>query len=97
MLDIDEIKSAATDAAKDFGVAKVVLFGSYARGDATADSDVDLRIDKGNLRGLFQLAGFQIFLEEKLNKNVDVLTTESLDEKFLQDIHGDEVVLYERG
>ena len=96
MLSVDEIKDAVKDVAEDYGVEKVVLFGSYARGEATASSDVDLRIEKGKLRGLFQLSGFQINLKERLNTNVDVLTTESLDKNFLRNIHHDEVVLYER-
>ena len=96
ILNIDDIKTAVANAAEDYGVAKVFLFGSYARGSATINSDVDLRIDKGRLRGLFQLSGFQINLEERLNVGVDVLTTESLDERFLRNIQHEEIVLYER-
>ena len=93
---INEIKDIVNDVAEDYGVEKVMLFGSYARHEATIDSDIDLRIDKGRLRGLFQLSGFRLSLEERLNTGVDVLTTESLDETFLRNIQAEEIVLYER-
>ena len=96
LLSINEIKSVIKDVAEDYGVDRVMLFGSYARGEATLNSDIDLRIEKGRLRGLFQLSGFRINLEERLNTGVDVLTTESLDEKFLKSIQREEIILYER-
>lgn len=91
---IEEIRDIVCDIAQQYGVERVWLFGSYARGEAKPNSDVDLRIDKGRIRGLFQLSGFHLDIEEKLNTRVDVLTTESLDEKFLIKIRGEEIVLY---
>ena len=38
--------------AKEYGAERVHLFGSYACGDMTGNSDIDLRIDKGSIRGL---------------------------------------------
>lgn len=72
------------------------MFGSYARGDYNADSDIDLRIDKGNLKGMFALCGFYTEIEDALGIKVDILTTGSLEESFLKDIQKDEVVLYSR-
>jgi len=91
---IEEIRDIVRDIAQQYGVERVWLFGSYARGEARLDSDIDLRIDKGRIRGLFQLSGFHLDIEEKLNTRVDVLTTESLNEKFLRRISGEEIVLY---
>jgi predicted nucleotidyltransferase len=73
-----------------------MLFGSYARNEATGGSDVDLRIDSGMLRGYFKLAGFQRELSESLSLPVDVLTTGALNDAFLSKIAGEEVLLYER-
>ena len=53
---IDEIKEIVTILAARYGADRIYLFGSYARGDADKDSDIDLRIDKGAIRGL-QLGG----------------------------------------
>jgi len=93
---VEEIRTVVGKIAQRYGVQRVVLFGSYARGNATVNSDIDLRIDKGRLRGLFQLAGFQLDLQDTLNVRVDVVTTEGLDKRFLQRIMGEEVVLYEQ-
>lgn len=73
---------------------RVYLFGSYARGDAKESSDLDLRIDKGSLRGMFALCGLYTELEEALRVRIDLLTTGSLDESFLRRIRKDEVILY---
>ena len=52
---IDEIKAIASPIAESHGVAALYLFGSYARGEATSDSDLDFRIEKGRIRTIFQL------------------------------------------
>ena len=91
---IDEIKSIAAPIAKQHGVAALYLFGSYARRDMTESSDVDLRIDKGSIRGL-ALAGFLVDLEDALGLKVDLIPTTSLDGQFLSSIQEDEVLLYE--
>ena len=91
---IEEIRNIIRDIAQQYGVKRVSLFGSYARGEGRPDSDIDLHIDKGRISGLFQLSGFHLDLEEKFNTPVDVLTTESLNEKLLKRISGEEIVLY---
>ena len=48
---LEELKSALTPVFEQFGVRRAVLFGSYAKGQATKHSDVDLLVDSG-LRGL---------------------------------------------
>jgi predicted nucleotidyltransferase len=96
VLDIPTISSLIAPVAHDYGVAKLSLFGSFARGDADTDSDVDLRIvDRGELRGLFRLAAFQGELEKSLSLPVDVVPTDSLDAAFLNRIQSEEIVIYE--
>ena len=94
---IDEIKSIAAPIAKQHGVAALYLFGSYARGEATSASDLDFRIEKGELRSLLQLAGFQLDLESSFSKKLDVLTTQMLTPQFLSSIRPEEVLIYAQG
>ena len=68
---IDEIREIVAPIAKQHGVDKVFLFGSYARGDATPASDVDLCVDAPKLRGLFALGGLYADLEDALKKSID--------------------------
>lgn len=91
---LSEIKDIVSKLAERYGAERVYLFGSYARGDMTAASDIDLRIDKGSIRGL-ALAGLLVDLEDALGLPVDLITTNSLDEQFLASIRNDEVLLYE--
>ena len=91
---IPEIKSVVSELAQKYGAQRIFLFGSYARGDMEPTSDIDLRIDKGAIRGL-ELAGLLVDLEDALGVSVDLIPTGSLDDRFLASIRNDEVLLYE--
>ena len=92
---ISDIKRIVENLAQQYGAERVYLFGSYARGEATEASDIDLRIDKGSVRGL-QFAGLLGDLEDALGRKVDLISTNGMDEQFRQMIAPDEVLLYER-
>ena len=92
---IDEIKRTVAPLARAYGVQRVFLFGSYARGAATEESDIDLRIEKGRLKGLFALGGLYSDLEDAFGKPLDLLTTGSLSLSFLNSIADEEVLIYE--
>ena len=94
MVSLPEIQKVVSQLSEQYGAERVYLFGSYARGDMTKDSDIDLRIDKGSIRGL-ELAGLLVDLEDALGVPVDLIPTTSLDPRFLQSIQKDEVLLYE--
>ena len=89
-----EIRDVVSRLAAQYGAKRVYLFGSYARGDMTSGSDIDLRIDKGSIRGL-EMAGLLVGLEDALGIPVDLIPTGSLDDSFLAAIRDDEVLLYE--
>jgi hypothetical protein len=91
-----EIKKVVSDVSKKYDVQRVAFFGSYARGEANLNSDIDLQVDKGEIKGLFQLSGFHLDIEDKLNVDVDILTTESLSDEFLTRIGKEGIILYER-
>jgi uncharacterized protein len=93
---INEIKDIVADVAKQYGVEKIALFGSYARGEQNETSDIDFVIKKGNIRGYFQFCGFVNTLEERLGTHIDVLTYNTLEKSLIKDAIKDEVVLYEQ-
>lgn len=94
--DINEISGMIAPIVKSYGVRRLSLFGSYARGDATPSSDIDFRIvDRGSLRGLFRLVSFEGALAKALNLSVDLMPTDSLDEKFLNAIQDEEIIVYD--
>jgi predicted nucleotidyltransferase len=95
MYSIPEISRIVSPVARSYGINRLSVFGSYARGEATPDSDIDFRIvEDGSLRGLIKLAGFCRELETNLKTPVDVLTNDAVDDDFLGRIKDEEVIVY---
>lgn len=61
-----------------FGVNSLLLFGSVARNEATATSDVDLLVEFNRPVGYFGLFALQDYLEKLLGCPVDLGTPDSL-------------------
>lgn len=64
--------------AAKYGAYNVRLFGSVARGEADADSDVDLLVDLEPNRSLLDLGGLLMELQDLLGCSVDVVTEKGL-------------------
>jgi predicted nucleotidyltransferase len=62
------------------GIAHAAVFGSVARGDATADSDVDVLLDPDPSRpiSLIALSQIGLMLGDRLGRRVDVATRRAL-------------------
>ena len=76
MPDIDFIKASVAPIGQSYGIKRIYLFGSYAKGRATGGSDVDLLIST-------ETTGLKYFelverLRQQLHKKVDVLDTKQL-------------------
>ena len=58
-----------------YGVEEIGIFGSVARGDSSANSDIDIAIELNHKVpvGLFEFAGIQFYLEDLLGKKVDLV------------------------
>lgn len=95
MYSVSDIQRIVAPIAARYGVERMTLFGSYARGENTPDSDIDLRIDRGSVRGL-QMAFLLTDLEDALKTRVDLLPTNTLEKDFLSAIRGEEKLMYER-
>ena len=93
---IEELRRIITPIAQAHGLCSVSLFGSYSKGTARRDSDVDLKIEKGSVMSLFQLSGLRLDIEDALRVPVDLVTNDSSDHEFLNLIAKDEVLLYRK-
>ena len=93
---IDQIRRLTMPIAASYGVKKMSLFGSYARGEANDESDVDLLIDRAGMAGGWAIGGLYVDLRDALGKELDLVTTTGAHTDFLARIHKDEVTLYER-
>ncbi|MCD8375289.1 MAG: nucleotidyltransferase domain-containing protein [Oscillospiraceae bacterium] len=76
---IDELRSIIAPVARRYGVQRVILFGSYARGEATAQSDVDLLVFGGSGFRATQIFALSEDLRAALNTKVDVYEIRELD------------------
>lgn len=61
-----------------WGMHDIAVFGSVARGEERPDSDVDFLVDTEPGRSYFDIAGFEMDLEQLLGRPVDVLTRDAL-------------------
>ena len=93
---VDQIRSLTAPIAEAYGVKRLSLFGSYARGEATDASDVDLLVDRGEIRSGFIMGGLYVDLRDALNKELDMVSTRGASPEFLSRIRKDEIKLYER-
>lgn len=81
-------------------VKRISVFGSYARGEETDESDIDLLValKRPHLRpalGLFEVIRLEQELKKKLGREVDLVTEEGLNPRRKPYIEKDRVVLYE--
>jgi len=105
---IDQIRKLITPVAQKYQLPAVYLFGSYARGEATEASDVDILIDRAGSaiygKGLFGLAAVYDDMKEALGKELDIVTVAALAQeldsrssrRFSETIKKERVALYEK-
>lgn len=81
-------------------VLKAWLFGSYARGEQTPDSDVDILVvfdeENGRKVSLLRHIGIALGLEDLLGKKVDLITEGTLLPFAKETADKDKVLIYER-
>ena len=74
MLTVDNIRESIGDLVEKYAVKKISVFGSYADGSATEDSDIDLLVEflTTNI-SLFKLYEMQEEISRRLNREVDLI------------------------
>lgn len=98
VISLETIKHKSVPIFRDYPVDKAILFGSYAKGDATNVSDIDLYIDtNGKLRGL-DFVGLLEILIDTLGIDIDLIDKSHIEPNSLiiQEIENGGMVIYER-
>ena len=76
---IETLRNYREELQRDFGVESIALFGSAARGDAGASSDIDILVDVQRSISLFRLVALQLRLQEILHASkVDVVMRDAI-------------------
>jgi predicted nucleotidyltransferase len=90
-LEISELKGKMLPILKDHGVVKAAIFGSVARGEAKADSDIDILVEFKETPSLFGLGGLYAELRRILGRRPDIVTYNSINSRIRQNIMRDKV------
>lgn len=75
---LQKLRSLKPTLAQNYKVRALGLFGSWARGEQQANSDVDVLVELTEGADLFDLIGLTLFLEETLQCKVDVVSKHAL-------------------
>ena len=97
MISPSDISIAASRVLARYDASEACLFGSFARGEQTPDSDIDLRLVCGNTMTFGTLYELSLELEKQLGRKVDIVTNppEHMRPAFRKSIKLDEVRIYE--
>lgn len=97
MITLADISDTASRVLPRYDVREAYLFGSFARGEQTPESDIDLRLVCGYTMTFDTLYELSLEFEEALGRKVDIVTNppEHMRPAFRKSIEQDEVHIYE--
>lgn len=97
MISPTDISTAVSRVLARYDASEAYLFGSFARGEQTPDSDIDLRLVCGNTMTFGTLYELSHELEKELGRKVDIVTNppEHMRPAFRKSIEQDEARSYE--
>ena len=77
---LEEIRRRVFPVIQKYNIPAMYLFGSYARGEATEESDLDFLVDTTGtgLTSLLSLGALYCDLEEVFHKDIDLITVHSV-------------------
>lgn len=97
ILDLKEIVAEVINVVDLYGIVKAGVFGSYARGEANDESDIDLLFEFKEVIGLMKLGSLKIDLEEALGKKVDILQFCAINPQIRDHVLQEVKIIYEQG
>jgi predicted nucleotidyltransferase len=80
------LKKLKREVAKEYSVKTIGVFGSVARDEQTGQSDIDLLVEFSKPVGFVTFMRLENFLSERLGKQVDLVTPDSLKPVIRQDV-----------
>ena len=91
---MDEITNKLVSILKKHGVRRIEVFGSYARGEAKPESDLDVIVEFEKRKSLLELVGIEQELEDALGIKVDLLTRASISPYLIERIEKESKVVF---
>lgn len=93
--DLETLKKIAIPILKANGVKKAAVFGSFARGDANENSDVDILVKYSEGTSLFDVVRLKSRLEGAIGREIDLVSYDFIDKYIKDRIMSERVTLYE--
>jgi uncharacterized protein len=88
--DTDKIRARLTDMLPElrekYGVQSLAIFGSYARGEQSRESDLDVLVDFDRLPDLYDFVAVALDLEDALGVKVDLFTRGTLKPRIVKHV-----------
>lgn len=97
-ISLQDIKNSLEPVFLKNSVSKASLFGSFARGDHTPDSDIDILVDFSEKASLLDMSGLSEDIRETTGLDVDIITTRCLMREpkgFIDNVMRDARIIYE--
>jgi predicted nucleotidyltransferase len=92
---VEEVKQRTAPVFREFGVRYAAVFGSVARGEDRPESDVDLLVRLGRPTGMVGYMRLIESLESCLERKVDLVTEQSLNQHLQPYVARDLAMIYE--
>jgi predicted nucleotidyltransferase len=92
-VNINELREKILPVVKKYGVKKVGLFGSYVKGTAREDSDIDLLVEIDSEISLLDFVGLKLEIEDVLGINVDLVEYSSIKPRLKEKILNEQLVI----
>jgi len=91
----EEVKKIIISILVKHGIKRILVFGSYARNEATTKSDLDLIVDFPEGTSLLDHIGIEIELSEALNMKIDLLSRNGISPYIKDHVLKEAIVIYE--
>jgi len=93
---IDEIRRRFMPVTRKYEIVEAYLFGSYARGDATKESDIDFYIKTGELKSGWDIGGIWYDTEQAMSKKIDIVYADQMeiDQEFDEEMRKNLIRIY---
>ena len=90
---VDEIKKIILPILKSHEVKKAGIFGSFARGDMSGESDIDILVDIPGDRSLLDFIGLKLEIEDAIGKKIDLVEYDTIKPAIRKIILDEQVVI----